>query len=210
MRRSTSRALPAAEVVICGHGDLGVPQLIGSSPRRQPSPVHQGGHRPPQGVRGDGPWSGFAATLGAIAGALAGLLFVAVSIKSDALSASQNLRSRAAQSLCLFMVDVLIALIVTPPQPRVALGVELLLLAVSSGLLMVILGRRAGHGSARSATWYLERFSPNALTPLLIGLGGVTLLLEAGGGLYWLLAAAVASLLGGVVGAWLFLVKITA
>ena len=154
-------------------------------------------------------WSGFAATLGAIAGALTGLLFVAVSIKSDLLGASRNLASRAAQSLCLFMTAVLLALLVSPPQPRVALAVELLLLAVSSGLLMVILDRRAGHAPAKSVTAYLERFSPNAVTPLLIGVGGITLFVHAGGGLYWLLAAAVASLLGGVVSAWLFLVKIT-
>ena len=78
------------------------------------------------------------------------------------------------------------------PQPRVALGVELLLLAVSSGLLMLILDRRAGHAAEKSILRYLERFSPNTLTPLLIGVGGVTLLLQARGGLYWLLAAAVA------------------
>ena len=134
---------------------------------------------------------------------------VLVSIKSDLLSASRNLASRAAQSLCLFMTAVLLTLLVSPPQPRVALGVELLLLAVSWGLLMVILDRRAGHAPAKSVTAYLERFSPNALTPLLISVGGITLLVHAGGGLYWLLAAAVASLLGGVVSAWLFLVKIT-
>jgi hypothetical protein len=34
-------------------------------------------------------------------------------------------------------------------------------------------------------------------------------LLKAGGGLYWLVPAAVASLLGGGVNAWLFLVKAT-
>jgi hypothetical protein len=154
-------------------------------------------------------WSGFAGTLGAIAGALAGLLFVAVSIKSELLSASRNLSSRAAQSLCLFMTNVVVALIVAAPRPRVALGVELLLLAVSSGLLMLVLDRRAGHAAEKSVTRYLERFSPNTLTPLLIGVGGVTLLLQAGGGLYWLIAAAVASLLGGVVGSWLFLVKLS-
>jgi hypothetical protein len=35
-----------------------------------------------------------------------------------------------------------------------------------------------------------------------------TFLLKAGGGLYWLIPATVASLLGGVVNAWLFLVKV--
>jgi hypothetical protein len=34
-------------------------------------------------------------------------------------------------------------------------------------------------------------------------------LVQAGGGLYWLIPAATASLLGGVVNAWLFLVKVT-
>jgi hypothetical protein len=33
--------------------------------------------------------------------------------------------------------------------------------------------------------------------------------MAAGGGLYWLIPAAVASLLGGVVNAWLFLVRVT-
>ena len=37
---------------------------------------------------------------------------------------------------------------------------------------------------------------------------GLTFLLKAGGGLYWLISAAMASLLGGVVNAWLFLVRV--
>jgi hypothetical protein len=35
-------------------------------------------------------------------------------------------------------------------------------------------------------------------------------MLQAGGGLYWLIPAMASSLLGGVVSAWLFLVKVTA
>ena len=46
-------------------------------------------------------------------------------------------------------------------------------------------------------------------TAVLVGVAGPTLLLHAGGGLYWLIPAAVASLAGGVVNAWLFLVKVT-
>ncbi len=43
---------------------------------------------------------------------------------------------------------------------------------------------------------------------MLVGVAGLTFLLKAGGGLYWLIPAAVTSLLGGVVNAWLFLVKV--
>lgn len=56
---------------------------------------------------------------------------------------------------------------------------------------------------------FIESFSPNAITTVLVGVAGLTFLLKVGGGLYWLIPAAVASLLGGVVNAWLFLVKLT-
>jgi hypothetical protein len=57
-------------------------------------------------------------------------------------------------------------------------------------------------GIARS----IERFSPNTVTAILVGVAGLTLLVRAGGGLYWLIPAVAASLIGGVVNAWLFLV----
>jgi hypothetical protein len=63
----------------------------------------------------------------------------------------------------------------------------------------------ADQGVAR----YVERFSPNTITAVLVGVAGLTFLLKAGGGLYWLIPASVASLLGGVVNAWLFLVRVT-
>ena len=47
------------------------------------------------------PWTGFGEALAAVAGALAGLLFVALSVKGDALAASRSLSSRAAQTLVL-------------------------------------------------------------------------------------------------------------
>lgn len=56
---------------------------------------------------------------------------------------------------------------------------------------------------------YIERFSPNTITAVLVGVAGLTFLLKAGGGLYWLIPAAVTGLLGGVVNAWLFLVRLT-
>ncbi len=131
-------------------------------------------------------WLGFGEALTAVAGALAGLLLVA-------------------------------------PQPRLALGSELLALAVVSGVILVILDRRAvragggashdpadkGPASGDRVALYLQQYSPNLVTTLLVAVAAVTLMLKAAGGLYWLIPAMAASLLGGVTSAWLFLVKLT-
>ncbi len=154
-------------------------------------------------------WLTFGEALATVAGALTGLLFVALSVKGDVLARSRSLSSRAAQTLVLFLTSVLIALVLVAPQAPAALGWELLAVAAVSGVALFVLDRRAGHATDQSVTRYIERFSPNMITALLVGVAGLTFLLKAGGGLYWLLPAAVASLLGGVVNAWLFLVKVT-
>ena len=154
-------------------------------------------------------WLGFGEALAAVARALTGLLFVALSVKSDVLAASRSLSSRAAETLVLFMISVLIAVLLVAPQPAVALGAELLAVAVGSGMALFILDRRAGHATDQGVARYIERFSPNTITAVLVGVAGLTFLVKAGGGLYWLIPGAVASLLGGVVNAWLFLVKVT-
>ena len=58
------------------------------------------------------------------------------------------------------------------------------------------------HGMARPIEW----FSPNMITENLVAVAGLTLLVRAGGGPYWLIPAVAASLVSGVVNAWLFFV----
>ena len=82
-------------------------------------------------------------------------------------------------------------------------------MAVDSGTGPLILDRRVGHRSDQDVAHYIERFSPNTVTAVLVSIAGLTFLVKAGGGLYWLIPATVASLVGGVVNAWLFLVKVT-
>ena len=154
-------------------------------------------------------WLGFGEALAAVAGALTGLLFVALSVKGEALAESLSLRSRAAQTLVLFMTSVLVAVLLVAPQLAAALGWELLAVAAVTGMTVLILDRRAGHATERGVARYVERFSPNTITAVLVGVAGLTFLLKAGGGLYWLIPAAITSLVGGVINTWLFLVRVT-
>jgi hypothetical protein len=155
-----------------------------------------------------GAWHDFAVTTGGLAGALTGLLFVAVSLHSGALATSLTLRSRAAQTLVLFMTPAIGALVLTAPQPGTALGAELLGLAAASGAALLVLDRRAGHDATSGVARYMERASPNTVTAVLVGVAGLTFLLKAGGGLYWMIPTVVAGLVGGVINAWLFLVRL--
>jgi hypothetical protein len=83
------------------------------------------------------------------------------------------------------------------PQPRLGVAVERLVLAAVSGAALLVLDRRAGHDSDSSVARYIGSASPNMVTAVLTGIAGLTLLLTAGGGLYWLIPAVLAGLVGG-------------
>jgi hypothetical protein len=154
-----------------------------------------------------GMWHDFGVTIGSLAGALTGLLFVAVSIKSETLAKSVSLRSRAAQTLVLFLTSALASIVLVAPQPGDALGGELVALALLAGTALYVFDRRGGHDQTNRVARFVERGSPNTITPAFFGVAGITFLVSAGGGLYWLIPAAVCGLAGGVITAWLFLVR---
>jgi modulator of FtsH protease len=103
-------------------------------------------------------WHDFAVTVGGLSGALTGLLFVALSIKSEVLD--KSLRSRAAQTLVLFVTPAVTAVVLVAPQPRLGIAVELLVLAAVSGTALFVLDRRAGHDSESSVARYIESAFP--------------------------------------------------
>jgi hypothetical protein len=57
-------------------------------------------------------------------------------------------------------------------------------------------------------TWRDFGVTVASLAGALTGIAGLSFLLKAGGGLYWMIPAVLAGLVGGVINAWLFLIKV--
>jgi hypothetical protein len=155
-------------------------------------------------------WSDlFVAAAGASA-ALAGLLFVAVSINLDRIIGEAGLPDRALETV-LLLVLVLLASIVglIPGQSTGALGIELLFVSLTIALVigrMPTVGRASGFDPPRSWVWTRWGLRLAGTVPFV--LGGASLLLEAGGGLYWVVAGVVFATVGAISNAWVLLVEI--
>jgi len=160
-------------------------------------------------------WGTFATVAGAAAAGLTGLLFVAVSIRIGVIAESQELRNRAAQTLALFVTVLFVAILLSIPDQSVrVLGIEVVALAIITGVAMLVLDRRARAASserddrARNVASILDAVAPNMVTSVLLLVAGVLLVLGLHAGLDVLVLPVIAALAGGVVSAWLLLTKI--
>ena len=156
-------------------------------------------------------WESVAVIVAGAAAALIGALFIAVSINIQVIGRSIELRNRAAQTLVLFGGPLTISvLLVVPDQPLVALGAELVTVAVLAGTTAFVLDRRAKRLQDRTTLGHvLEIATPNGATAVLTGAAGVILLLGLPAGLFLLIPGFIACLIGGAVNAWLLLTRIT-
>ncbi len=156
-------------------------------------------------------WSEFAVVTGGSAAALVGLLFVAVTLRIDAISRAPDLRSRAAQTLTLFVLALVVAVVLTvPSQPGWLLGSELATIAVLGGTAMLVLNGRAEKVFHQDPiARVVARVGPNGTTIVLIAVAGALTAVDVRWGVYLLVPAELAALVGGVISAWLFLIKLS-
>ncbi len=155
-------------------------------------------------------WSDFGVGMAGAAAALAGLVFVAVSINLSEILKYRNLPGRAAQTLMLFITPLLAAIfLLVPGQPGAALGWELLAAgAVIGGFQMLINYRSPRSDKETALTWAVSRVFPAIVSCGCLMVAGATLLARAGGGLYWLIPGVLAAIIFGLVNAWVLLVEI--
>ena len=149
----------------------------------------------------------FVAVAGASA-ALAGLVFVAVSINIDRVLRYEGLPERALETVLLLMTVLLISFAgLIPGQSAAALGLELLFLALALGAAATRLPLGGGDPDEdpghRRARWAIR-----ALVVLPLAIGGASVLAEAGGGLYWVIAGISLAIVGAIANAWVLLVEI--
>ena len=159
-------------------------------------------------------WATFATVAGGAAAGLTGLLFVAVSIRVDVIAKSQELRTRAAQTLALFVTVLFIAVLLSiPDQAQAVLGSELIALGLLNGGVNLALNRRAlsspaAGGTERDVAVLLDAVAPNAVTSILTAIAGILLVAGVDAGLDVLVLPVLFALAGGVWSAWLLLTKI--
>jgi hypothetical protein len=155
-------------------------------------------------------WSGFfSAEIGASA-ALAGLIFVAVSINLARIIGNPLLVARCAKALAILM-GVLLAstLALAPGQAVMALGIEIAAL----GVLLWLAATWAQHRSSHKNLYVNRRqkilhmvLTQCATAPFIVC--GISLMAARFGGFYWMLGGVVFSFVASMVDAWVLLIEI--
>jgi modulator of FtsH protease len=157
----------------------------------------------------DGWESFFVAEVGASA-ALAGLIFVALSLNLQRILSLGGLPDRALQAIVLLVSILLVAsLMLFPQQPATVVGLEILAVALGTLIVGTLLGLRGLSKidrQYRGVTLRNLALFEIAVIPAVIG--GAIVLAGDFAGLYWLGAAICLSLAKAMNDAWIFLVEI--
>lgn len=149
-------------------------------------------------------WDNFFVAAGGAAAALAGLLFVSVSINLARILEIPSLPPRAAEALVVLLAVLVLSLLaLVPGQPPAVLGGEVCALGA---LLWIVLTFTLVRGKPRQHA--LLRVLINQLPPAMFVIAGAMVCSGHPQGVYWLVPATLLAIAAGVIGAWVLLIEI--
>jgi hypothetical protein len=155
-------------------------------------------------------WIEFAVALAGAAAVLTGLIFVSVSINLEKVLEVHGLPGRAGESIVMFAGFLILSIVLLMPgQSRVAVGIELTVGGVLLAALLILIAVPSLNQPTRQpVSWRVVRILGALAVSLPVIVAGVSLLAEAGGGLYWLAAAFMLAFAVGIANAWVLLVEV--
>jgi len=160
-------------------------------------------------------WHDFFLAQAGAAGVLTGLVFVGVSINLQKIVSDPNsgLVGRAAEALILLVAVLTVSVFVlVPGQGAGLLGAEVLVvgLAACGWIAAIQLPRLREWGTMRAdlRVSFVLRVVLGQVATLTLVIAGVAVLWVGPGGLYWLVASTVFSILAALADAWVLLVEI--
>jgi len=155
-------------------------------------------------------WDTYADIIGGASAALLGLLFIAISLRIDIVTGSAELRKRAAQTLVLFTIVLLVSILLAiPSQPSLILGIEVMTLAVLSAVGLTLLNPLAGGLTSQQRIGrVLKIVLPNTGTTVILFVSGLLLALGWDAGRYLMVAPVITAFVGGLASAWLIMTRI--
>lgn len=154
-------------------------------------------------------WHDFFTAQAGAGAALTGLVFVAISINLQRVLAVDAVQGRAVEALILLVSLLIVGLLaLIPEQGEEALGIETVLYGLTLAAVMIRVGFGANKAGGATRSQYLLRLVLGQLAALPLIVGGISMLLDEGGGLYWLAGAAIAAIIAGMIGAWVLLIEI--
>jgi len=156
-------------------------------------------------------WVSFFEAAAGAAAALAGLIFVALSVNIARILEFSHLPARAAAAMGALMLILTTSLAALAPQPARWLGGETLALTALAWLLQIDSARQSRAATRRHnrpAHEFVVEMIMSQIQMIPYAVGGVLLALGWAAGVDWLAAGAVLVFMLAVINAWVLLVEI--
>lgn len=154
-------------------------------------------------------WADFGVAVTGAAAALAGLVFVAISINLRSILSEPGVSGRAAEGVMTLVVALIgAALLLVPEQGTLLLGLEWIGLAVVFGAVLARAYIRARPVYAGRREILAGRIATHGTAVLALLVAGIATAGALSGGLYWFVPASLWTIVVGITDAWVLLVEI--